>query len=196
MRPRLGLQRFFEACQPNEKTLFDYSNAVYVPTLLVSARKVDPEDDQDYYTAHGEDAKYIAQEVYHTSSVIKLLGSKSAPLPSVTLSITLAKEFLRDALSVKQLRIEIWIPEGGKKSASKFVLNRQASPGNIQEVEDLIFANTEITSPPIVLALRVSQLDGVRTLGTAFADASIRKIGVSQFAENDLFSNIEVCVVI
>ncbi|KAG8814184.1 MutS-like protein, partial [Serendipita sp. 400] len=123
----------------------------------------------DYYTAHGEDAKYIAQEVYHTSSVIKLLGSKSAPLPSVTLSITLAKEFLRDALSVKQLRIEIWIPEGGKKSASKFVLNRQASPGNIQEVEDLIFANTEITSPPIVLALRVSQLDGVRTLGTAFA---------------------------
>ncbi|KAG8802715.1 MutS-like protein [Serendipita sp. 398] len=112
----------------------------------------------DYYTAHGEDAKYIAQEVYHTSSVIKLLGSKSAPLPSVTLSITLAKEFLRDALSVKQLRIEIWIPEGGKKSASKFVLNRQASPGNIQEVEDLIFANTEITSPPIVLALREQYL--------------------------------------
>ncbi|KAG8840273.1 MutS-like protein, partial [Serendipita sp. 411] len=149
----------------------------------------------DYYTAHGEDAKYIAQEVYHTSSVIKLLGSKSAPLPSVTLSITLAKEFLRDALSVKQLRIEIWIPEGGKKSASKFVLNRQASPGNIQEVEDLIFANTEITSPPIVLALRVSQLDGVRTLGTAFADASIRKIGVSQFAENDLFSNIESLII-
>lgn len=149
----------------------------------------------DFYTAHGEDAQFIAQEVYRTNSVIKPLGKKTAPLPSVTLSITLAKEFLRDALTVKQLRVEIWVPEGGKKSASKFILSKQASPGNIQEVEDLIFANTDITSAPIVLAIRVSKLDNIRTIGTAFADTSIRKLGISQFAETDLFSNIESLII-
>jgi DNA mismatch repair protein MSH2 len=63
--------------------------------------------------------------------VIKPLGKKTAPLPSVTLSITLAKEFLRDALTVKQLRIEIWVPEGGKKSASKFILSKQVRDDNL-----------------------------------------------------------------
>ncbi|CAG8589386.1 13980_t:CDS:2, partial [Acaulospora colombiana] len=134
--------------------------------------------------AHGSQS-FPVQEVYRTNSVIKPLGKKTAPLPSVTLSITLAKEFLRDALTVKQLRVEIWVPEGSKKSASKFILSKQ-------EVEDLIFANTDITSAPIVLAIRVSKLDNVKTIGTAFADTSIRKLGISQFAETELFSNIEV----
>lgn len=149
----------------------------------------------DYYTAHGADAHFIAQEVYRTNSVIKSLGKKAAPLPSVTLSSTLAKEFLRDALTIKQLKIEIWVPEGGKKSAAKFELSRQASPGNLQEVEDLIFANTDMTTAPIVLSIRIAKVDNIRTIGTAFADATIRKIGVSQFAENDLFGNLESLIV-
>jgi hypothetical protein len=66
-----------------------------------------------------------SREVYRTSSVIKQLGKKGATLSSVTLSLTLAKEFLREALTIKQLRIEIWTPEGGKKTASKYNLTKQ-----------------------------------------------------------------------
>ena len=76
------------------------------------------------------------------------------------------------------------------------VTNLQASPGNLQAVEDLLFSHdsdNDATAPPIVLAIRVSTLDGIRTVGTASADASIRTIGIAQFAETDLFSNLEVC---
>ncbi|KIM19452.1 hypothetical protein M408DRAFT_31209 [Serendipita vermifera MAFF 305830] len=152
----------------------------------------------DHYTAHGEDAIYIAQQVYRTSSVLKQLGKKSAPLQSVTLSITLAREFLRESLTSKQLRIEIWIPEGGKKSATNFVLSKQASPGNLQAVESLLVSHDsdmDATVAPIVLAIRVSTADGMRTVGTASADASIRTIGIAQFAETDLISNLESLIV-
>jgi hypothetical protein len=36
-------------------------------------------------------------------------------------------------------------------------------------------------------------MDNIRTIGTAYADASVREIGISQFAETDLFSNLEAC---
>jgi DNA mismatch repair protein MSH2 len=67
---------------------------------------------------HGADAQYVAQHVYHTNTVIKHLGKKGGGLPSVTLSMTLAKTFLREALTAKQLRIEIWQGEGGKKNTN------------------------------------------------------------------------------
>lgn len=67
----------------------------------------------------------MAQNVYKTSTVIKYLGTKSNPLASVTLSMTVAKTFLREALTTSQLRIEIWKGEGGKKNASRYSLDKQ-----------------------------------------------------------------------
>lgn len=80
---------------------------------------------QDFFSVHGADAQYVAQNVYKTSTVIKYLGTKSNPLPSVTLSMTVAKTFLREALTTSRLRIEIWKGEGGKKNASKYSLDKQ-----------------------------------------------------------------------
>ncbi|KAG8994263.1 MutS-like protein [Tulasnella sp. JGI-2019a] len=150
-------------------------------------------DRGDWYSVHGEDAQYVAMQVYRTNSVIKQLGKKDSLLPSVTMSQAVAKTFLRDALTVKQLRIEIWTSEGGKKS--KFTMARQASPGNLQDVEDLLFLNTDILSPPIVMALKLSTRGNERSVGIAFADASIRQLGVSEFVDNDLFSNTESLVI-
>jgi hypothetical protein len=33
----------------------------------------------------------------------------------------------------------------------------------------------------------------VKTLGVAFADPTLRELGVADFVDNDLFSNMEVC---
>ncbi|KAG8902921.1 MutS-like protein [Tulasnella sp. 403] len=151
-------------------------------------------DRGDWYSVHGEDAQYVATHVYKTNSVIKHLGKKGSSLPSVVLSSTVSKTFLRDALTVKQLRIEIWTTEGGRKSA-KFTLSRQASPGNLQDVEDLLFLNSDILSAPIVMAIKLSNTSNARTMGVAFADASIRQLGVSEFVDNDLYSNTESLVI-
>ncbi len=80
----------------------------------------------DFYSAHGPDALYVARHVYHTNSVLKYLGSKTAGLPSVTLRPTVATSFLRDALTSRQLKVEIWVPEAGHgKKVSKFKLDKE-----------------------------------------------------------------------
>lgn len=151
-------------------------------------------DRQDFYTVHGQDALYVADTVFKTQSVLKYLGKKSndGGLPSCTLSIPAAKSFLRDALTAKQLRVEIWAStDGAGRRTGSWQVAKQASPGNLQDVEDLLFLNADVVSNPIVLALRVKAQDGVNTVGVAFADATNREMGVAEYAENDLFSNTE-----
>lgn len=84
-------------------------------------------DRSEYYSFHGPDALYVAAEVYRTNTVIKYLGPGGRDgLPSVTLSSNNAKTFLRDALTSKQLKVEIWVPEAGQgKRATKFRLDKE-----------------------------------------------------------------------
>ncbi|KAG2066034.1 DNA mismatch repair protein [Suillus decipiens] len=160
-------------------------------------------DRTDYYSVHGQDAHYVATHVFRTNSVLKYLGAggKAGGLPSVTLSHTLAHSFLRDALTSKQLRVEIWVPAPGQgRKASKFVLEKEASPGNLQAVEDLLFVNSDVTSAPIVLAVKISSSSvtnkgKTKSVGIAFADTSVRELGVADFIDNDLFSNLESLVI-
>ena len=87
-------------------------------------------DRGDFYSVHGPDALYVASHVFRTNSVLKYLGAggKTAGLPSVTLNYTLGHGFLREALTVKQLRVEIWVPAPGQgRKAAKFVLQKEAS---------------------------------------------------------------------
>lgn len=84
-------------------------------------------DRGDYYSVHGPDALYIAANVYHTNTVIKYLGPGGrGGLASVTLSANSAKTFLRDALTARQLKVEIWVPEAGQgKRSTKFKLDKE-----------------------------------------------------------------------
>lgn len=76
---------------------------------------------------HGPDALYVATHVYRTNTVIKYLGPGGrGGLPSVTLSSNNAKTFLREALTSKQLKVEIWVPAAGQgKRATKFRLDKE-----------------------------------------------------------------------
>ncbi|ETW75892.1 hypothetical protein HETIRDRAFT_152464 [Heterobasidion irregulare TC 32-1] len=164
-------------------------------------------NNDNFYTAHGPDALYIAQHVFHTNSVLKYLGAggRQAGLPSVNLSSSVAKTFLREALTVKQLKVEIWVPEPGQgRKAKKFVLDKEASPGNLSAVEDLLFIDNDILSAPMVMAIKISSTPSVpgssskvknKTVGIAFADSSTRQLGVADFVDNDLFSNTETLVI-
>lgn len=83
-----------------------------------------------FYAAYGPDAEYIAQHVYHTNSVLRYLGQggRLAGLPSVSMKASVAQTFLREALTTKQLRVEIWAPEPGQgKKSSKFKLDKEVN---------------------------------------------------------------------
>lgn len=125
---------------------------------------------------------------------------------------------LREALTTKQLRVEIWVPEAGQgKKCAKFKLDKEvscstisalramsdrswkASPGNLQAVEDLLFGSSDLLTAPIVMAIKVNSTAAPagtkaknKSVGIAFADTSVRELGVADFVDNDLFSNTEV----
>ncbi|KAL1311507.1 hypothetical protein AAFC00_001630 [Neodothiora populina] len=146
-------------------------------------------DRGDFYTAHGDDAEFIARTQYKTTSVLKQLG-RDPGLPSVTLSHTVFRAFLREALFRLGKRVEIWQSMG----KNKWDLGKQASPGNLQDVEEDLGGHLETS--PIILAVKVSaKAAEARNVGVCFADASVRELGVSEFVDNDVYSNFESLII-
>ncbi|KAA6408984.1 MAG: DNA mismatch repair msh-2 [Lasallia pustulata] len=143
-------------------------------------------DRGDWYTAHGDDAAFIAHTVYKTTSVLRQLGKSDGGLPSVTMTITVYRNFLREALFRLGKRIEVWETTG----RMQWKVTKQASPGNLQDIEDEL--GGQVDSAPIILAVKVSaRASEARNVGVCFADASVRELGVSEFLDNDLYSNFE-----
>jgi DNA mismatch repair protein MSH2 len=105
----------------------------------------------------------------------------------VTMTITVYRNFLREALFRLGKRIEVWESSGGRMN---WKIIKQASPGNLQDVEEEL--GGQIDAAPIILAVKVSaKASEARNVGVCFADASVRELGVSEFLDNDLYSNFE-----
>ena len=100
--------------------------------------------------------------------------------------MTVYRNFLREALFKLGKRVEIWETTG----RMQWKIKKQASPGNLQDVEDEL--GGQLDSAPIILAVKVSARGSeARNIGVCFADASVRELGVSEFLDNDLYSNLE-----
>jgi len=145
-------------------------------------------DRGDWYTAHGEDANFIARTVYKTTSVVRQLGrNDDSGLPSVTMTVTVFRQFLRESLFKLGKRIEIYASPSGRMN---WKIVKQASPGNLQDVEDDLGGQLEMA--PMILSVKISaKTTEARSVGVCFADASVRELGVSEFLDNDLYSNFE-----
>lgn len=127
----------------------------------------------------------MRKQVYRTTSVLRQLGREPG-LESVTLSITVFRNFLREALFRLSKRIEIWESTG----RSNWKVTKQASPGNLQDVEEDL--GGQLDSAPIILSVKITaRASEARHVGVCFADASVRELGVSEFLDNDLYSNFE-----
>lgn len=154
-------------------------------------------DRGDWYSAHAGDAEFIARTVYKTTSVLRNLGrSETGGLPSVTMSVTVFRNFLREALFRLNKRIEIWGQAGTGRG--NWRLAKQASPGNLQDVEDELgsVGGLAMETAPIILAVKISaKASEARSVGVCFADASVRELGVSEFLDNDIYSNFESLVI-
>jgi DNA mismatch repair protein MSH2 len=146
----------------------------------------------------------VAHQVFKTTNVIKYLGSGSSSsssstsprgLPSVTISMALTKAFLRECLTTKQMRVEVCAPEegvAGRKNNARWELARTASPGNISQLEDLLFSHTDLLSNAVSMAIRLQVKEGGRTVGAAYVDVQEKLIGVAEYVDDDNFGNTEV----
>ncbi|KAK7745884.1 MSH2 protein [Cytospora paraplurivora] len=149
-------------------------------------------DRGDWYTAHGEDANFIARTVYKTTSVVRQLGKNDhTGLESVTMTVTVFRQFLREALFKLGKRVEIWASVGGRMN---WKIVKQASPGNLQDVEEEL--GGQFDGAPMIMAVKFSaKATEARSVGVCFADASVRELGVSEFLDNDLYSNFEALLI-
>ncbi|KAJ3212968.1 MutS-like protein, partial [Dinochytrium kinnereticum] len=149
----------------------------------------------DYYTAHGDDAIYVAENVYKTSSVLKYMGGDTrTSIPYCSISKLNAISLIRDLLLVKQKKVEIWESDGTRnKSSVGFRLGRKASPGNLLDLEEMVFANSaSVASSPVILAVKAGVRGEQKFVGAAFTDATtMHHIGLAEFVDNDTFSNFE-----
>lgn len=72
---------------------------------------------EDFFTVHGRDAEFVAENVYQTTTVLKYYGS----LSSCSLSKLGAQQFIKDLLITQGFKVEIWVQDGRNWAVEKKV---------------------------------------------------------------------------
>jgi DNA mismatch repair protein MSH2 len=92
----------------------------------------------------------------------------------------------------RSYRIEIWVMQ----ARNVWKCEKVASPGNLTQIEDQLFANSDRSLIPVILAIKVAVKNNERVVGVAFTNASsYREIGISEFIDNDIYSNLEALLI-
>jgi DNA mismatch repair protein MSH2 len=173
----------------------------------------------DGWSAHGDDAMYVARRFYKTTTVVKYYKEnsnnssssstgKEFVLPSVNINQNLFETILRDVLlHTRERTVEVYESERGA-SSKDFKLTKKGSPGNVLEFEDILFdcgagskenfdannnmnnnANTD--SLPIVCAVKCVLKQEQRRIGLAFFEYSTRTLKALEFSDEERLGQLE-----
>ncbi|GAV69895.1 MutS_V domain-containing protein/MutS_I domain-containing protein/MutS_II domain-containing protein/MutS_IV domain-containing protein/MutS_III domain-containing protein [Cephalotus follicularis] len=163
----------------------------FFKTLPNDPRAVRFFDRRDYYTAHGENASFIAKTYYHTTTALRQLGSGSDGLSSVSVSKNMFEAIARDLL-LERTDHTLELYEG---NGSNWRLMKSGTPGNLGSFEDVLFANNEMQDTPVVVALFPNFRENGCTVGLGYVDLTRRVLGLSEFLDDSRFTNMESALV-
>ncbi|KAF9618224.1 hypothetical protein IFM89_000859 [Coptis chinensis] len=163
----------------------------FFKTLPKDPRAVRFFDRRDYYTAHGENATFIAKTYYHTTTALRQLGSGSDGISSVSVSKNMFETIARDLL-LERTDHTLELYEG---SGSNWRLSKSGTPGNLGSFEDILFANNEMQDSPVVVALCPLFRENECTIGLGFLDLTKRVVGLAEFLDDSQFTNVESTLV-
>jgi DNA mismatch repair protein MSH2 len=91
-----------------------------------------------------------------TTSIINYwAGDINTGLKTVIIPQKPAEDALREALLQKQMKIEIWKP-----LRRRWQMSHKASPGNLEQVDELLFSNTNMSVSPVIVAVRYGNQKG------------------------------------
>lgn len=163
----------------------------FFKTLSQDSRAVRFFDRRDYFTAHGENAAFIAKTYYHTTTALRQLGSGTNGLSSVTISKSMFETIARDLLLERtDHTIELY-----KGSGSNWRIVKSGSPGNLGSFEDILFANNEMQDSPATVALLPNFRENGCTVGLGYVDLTKRVVGLAEFLDDSHFTNVESALV-
>ncbi|KAM1186681.1 hypothetical protein ACFX1Q_016582 [Malus domestica] len=163
----------------------------FFKTLPNDSRAIRLFDRRDYYTAHGENATFIAKTYYRTTTALRQLGSGSNGLSSVSVSKNMFETIARD-LILERTDHTLEIYEG---SGSSWRLVKSGTPGNLCSFEDVLFANNEMQDTPVVVALLPNFQENGCTVGLGYVDLTKRVLGLAEFIDDSHFTNVESALV-
>lgn len=147
-------------------------------------------DKGEYYIVVGNDALFVADSIYHTQSVLKdckldpsVSKQFKEPCKYVTVSAQMISNLLKICLLEMNYKVEVY--------DKSWKLVKSASPGNIEQIIDLM--NVSIDSSIVIasLKLKFNSQEGFCVLGVAFIDTSNYKIGMLNIIDNEVYSNLE-----
>lgn len=163
----------------------------FYKTLPNDTRAVRFFDRRDYYTAHGENATFIAKTYYHTTTALRQLGTGSDALSSVSVSKNMFETIARDLL-LERTDHTLELYEG---SGSNWRRVKSGTPGNLGSYEDVLFANNEMQDTPVIIALFPNFRENGCTVGLGYVDLTKRVLGLAEFLDDSHFTNVESALV-
>ncbi|KAM7479734.1 hypothetical protein LguiA_027947 [Lonicera macranthoides] len=163
----------------------------FFKTLPNDSRAVRFFDRRDYYTAHGDNATFIAKTYHHTTTALRQLGSGSDAISSVSVSKNMFETIARDLL-LERTDHSLEVYEG---SGSNWRLVKSGTPGNLGSFEDILFANNEMQDSPVIVALVPSFRENGCIIGLAYIDLNRRVLGLAEFLDDSHFTNAESALV-
>ncbi|XP_075226942.1 DNA mismatch repair protein spel1 [Lycorma delicatula] len=148
----------------------------------------------DFYTVHGDDARFAAREVFKTLSFVKTSETSSGIVEYIVLNKSQFESFIRDLLLVKRYRVEIYVNKGTKTNQS-WVLEYKGSPGNLNQFEDLLFTNADQVEGCAVIGIKLGGDTKNKIVGMAAVDTTTHTFSLCEYPDDDHFSNLEAMIV-